>query len=195
MGYELVVMGGGREVAGVAADSNSESAGPPLFGSTLAFSVFFEREYRSVVSLAAVLSGSRLVAEDLAQEAFAAAHRRWSEVSGYDRPEAWVRRVVANLAASWVRRRWREARAIARLGQQPGPGMQALEPEDEEFWAAVRSLPKRQAQCIALFYLDDRSVPQIAEILNIAESTVRVHLHQGRLTLARRLGEDAETDQ
>ena len=63
----------------------------------------------------------------------------------------------------------------------------ALPAEDEEFWKAVRALPKRQAQVIALHYLEDRSVVEIAEILECSEATVKVHLHKGRTRLADRL--------
>jgi RNA polymerase sigma-70 factor (ECF subfamily) len=57
-----------------------------------------------------------------------------------------------------------------------------------ELWDAVRALPPRQAQVVALHYLEDRSVSQIAAILDCAEATVKVHLRRGRLELARRLG-------
>ena len=181
-------------MAAVAEDPEVERSEAVAAGDVPIFTAFFEREYRGVVGLAAVLSGSWLVAEDLAQEAFAAAHRRWVDVANYESPEAWVRRVVANLAASWVRRRWREARVMVRLGRERGPAWDALEPEHEEFWAAVRALPKRQAQCVALFYFEDRSVPQVAAILKIAQSTVRVHLHKGRVALAVRFGEDADAE-
>jgi RNA polymerase sigma factor (sigma-70 family) len=60
---------------------------------------------------------------------------------------------------------------------------------DPPFWDAVRALPPRQAQCIALHYLEDRSVADIASVLGVAEPTVRVHLHHGRSALARCLGE------
>jgi RNA polymerase sigma-70 factor, ECF subfamily len=62
-----------------------------------------------------------------------------------------------------------------------------LEPLDAAFWRTVRSLPPRQAQCVALYYLEDRSAEEIAEILHCAVSTVRVHLHRGRLILEERL--------
>jgi DNA-directed RNA polymerase specialized sigma24 family protein len=68
------------------------------------FERFFLREYRAVVGLATVLSGDSTVGEDLAQGAFAAAYGRWERRCGYDRPEAWVRRVVANRAPSVARR-------------------------------------------------------------------------------------------
>ena len=63
---------------------------------------------------------------------------------------------------------------------------------DDDFWAAVRGLPRRQAQCVALRYLEDRSVREIAGVLEIAEATVRVHLHAGRRALAERLGEELD---
>ncbi len=170
---------------------------PALTGSEekwASFDAFFEHEYRSVVGLAAVLSGNRAVAEDLAQEAFMAAHRRWDEISGFEAPEAWVRKVVANLSVSWTRRRWREARAVIRLGHRRESHLESREPADDAFWGAVRSLPKRQAQCVALFYFEDRSVADIARTLSIAESTVRVHLHDGRIALAQQLSETVEDD-
>jgi RNA polymerase sigma-70 factor (ECF subfamily) len=54
----------------------------------------------------------------------------------------------------------------------------------------VRALPKRQSQAIALHYLEDLPVAEIAEILECAESTVKVHLHKGRKRLADRLDLD-----
>lgn len=151
------------------------------------FETFYEREFRAVTGLAYALSGSRGAAEDLAQEAFLAAHRNWARVSRYDKPEAWVRRVVANMAVSRFRKAMREARALARLGR-PEPVIERLPVEAEHFWREVRALPNRQAQAIALFYLEDRSVAEIAEILDCAENTVKVHLHKGRARLAKRLG-------
>jgi RNA polymerase sigma factor (sigma-70 family) len=155
------------------------------------FESFYRREYRAVVGLAYALSGSRLAAEDIAQDAFLAAHRKWEKVGMYDRPEAWVRRVVSNLSVSAFRTKVREAGAIARLKPRDSY-LPPLPVEDAHFWRAVRSLPKRQAQAIALHYLEDRPVAEIASILDCAESTVKVHLHKGRERLARKLDEKWE---
>ena len=137
--------------------------------------------------MAYALSGSRLGAEDLAQEAFVAAHQRWDRIGGYDKPGAWVRRVMANKAVSGFRRRASERQALARLAGQQAQALPELEPEDEEFWQLVRELPKRQAQTTALFYVEDRSIAEIAEILECSPSTAKVHLHRARQTLARKL--------
>ena len=142
----------------------------------------------AVVGLAYALSGSRLGAEDLAQDAFLAAHQRWERISGYDKPGAWVRRVVSNLAVSGFRKRSAEKRALDRLAGQRAQPLPELEAEDEEFWQMVRGLPKRQAQATALFYVEDRSVAEIAEILDCSASTAKVHLFRGRQALAAKLG-------
>ena len=153
----------------------------------ITFDDFFRVEYPRVVGLAAVLCGRAAVAEELAQEAFVSVYRHWDRVAGYDDPGAWVRHVVMNLATSALRRRASEARCVVRFSRRRQPPTPDL-PVDDDFWRSVRSLPRRQAQCIALHYLEDRSAEDIAMILEIATATVRVHLHHGRATLAERLG-------
>jgi RNA polymerase sigma-70 factor (ECF subfamily) len=163
----------------------------PAIRAVADFESFYRTEYRPVVGLAYALSGSRIAAEDIAQDAFLAAHKQWDRVAFYDKPEAWVRRVVSNLSVSLFRTRVREASAIARL-KSPSEYLQELPTDDAAFWKIVRSLPKRQAQTLALHYLEDRSVAEISEILGCSESTVKVHLHKGRTSLAHKLGETWE---
>src|SRR5262245_54646946 len=108
------------------------------------FADLYRRELPAVIALAYVLSGSRAAAEDLAQDACLAAHRRWDAVGAYDNPAAWVRRVCVNRATSLVRRRVSEAKALARVaGHRALPA--ELPPDADAFWRAVRRLPRRQA--------------------------------------------------
>lgn len=155
------------------------------------FADFYRRQFRPLVTLAYALSGSRAGAEDLAQEALMAAHRHWERIGLYERPDAWVRRVLANLVVSAFRRRRSEVKALARVAAQRQEVLPPMEPEDAGFWRAVRSLPAQQAQAVTLFYLEDRPVAEIAEILDCAPSTARVHLFKGRKALAARLGLEA----
>src|SRR5260370_523512 len=78
------------------------------------FESFYLSEYRSVVTLGLALTGRVGLAEEIAQEAFLSAHRKWEQVRHYDQPGAFVRRVVANLAVSAFRRRVHEAAAMER---------------------------------------------------------------------------------
>ena len=140
-----------------------------------------------MVKLVYALSGCRVAAEDIAQEAFLRAYRDWDRVGSYEHQAAWVRRVATNLASSGLRRRLAEARALTRLAGRRQPALEPLAAEEADFGRALRALPRRQAQAVALFYVEDLSVQQIAVVLDCAEGTVKAHLARGRQSLAKRL--------
>jgi len=127
----------------------------PLVRGVEPFDTSYRRERRSIVGLAYVLSHSRLAPEDLSQDAFTAAYRRWEEVGRLDDPGAWVRGVVANRSVSRFRRRLAELRALPRLvaGQRPAR-LPELDAEATELWAEVGRLSPRQRQVVAPRYLD-----------------------------------------
>ncbi len=149
------------------------------------FEGFFAREYRGVLAVALALTGDRAQAEDLAQEGFMAAFAAWERIED---PGAWIRTAVSNKAMSWWRRQYAWRRAMTRFTAAEDSSLDAT--EAESFWAEVRRLPRRQAQAITLFYLDDLPVSEIARMLGCSESTARTHLSRGRMTLALRLGVD-----
>jgi RNA polymerase sigma factor (sigma-70 family) len=159
------------------------------------FESFYLREFRKVVALTYALSGSGLAAEDLAQEAFLAASQRWEVIGRYERPEAWVRRVAANMARRTVRRRFTEARVLARaaLGRGGQPGQVRELPDDAAgVWQAVRRLPRRQAQVVVLYYLAGETVAEVAATLGLAEGTVKAHLSRARRALSEQLAVNLE---
>lgn len=156
----------------------------------------FERLYRqelsALIALATTMTGSRDIAADLAHEALARAYRDWRTVGSLDRPGAWVRRVVINLAIDAHRRRAREAVALARL--DPHPIMAASEAVDAEFWDAVRALPERQRAAVTLYYIEDLAIAEIADILGVAGGTVKTSLFMARRSLAVTLGAEEVLD-
>lgn len=170
MGFDVV-----RRAAGAGGVGNQD------------FDGFAARERRALVAFAWSLTGDLAGAEDLAQDALEVAWRHWRRVGDYDKPGAWARRVVASRATDRGRSRARERRALGRLGGLATRDVE-LEPADARFWAAVRALPRRQAQAIALYYLEDRSVTDVAEILGISAGAVKSHLHRGRVALVQELG-------
>ncbi len=155
----------------------------------LEFEAFFVAELPRLVTLARGLCGAA-IAEDVAQEAMLAAYRRWAHVSRLERPELWVRRACANLAVSQFRRKVVELRALTRLGNRRP--LEELRDDNEEFWAAVRDLPSRQAQAAALRFIYDMPIADIGTALNCTPGTVKQHLSRARLALASRLGLDPE---
>ena len=165
-----------------------------LIGVSRRFEEFFAAEYRSLLALATALCGSRVLGEDVVQETMFAAARQWPKLASYDDPTQWARRVVIRRCSNVRRGRIRESRALMRIaGQRDATAVTLPSLERDGFWAAVRALPRRQRECIALHYLDDLDVGEIAATLGIADATVRVHLHAGRQTLAETLN-DTEQD-
>jgi len=150
------------------------------------FESFYLREYGRVVKLVYALSGSRLAAEDIAQETFLRALVDWERIQD---PAAWVRRVAVRWAWRTTRRRLLEAKALARLLIGQGPAVAELALDDARVWRAVRALPRGQAQVIALYYIVDLPVAEIANTLGLAEGTVKAQLYRGRQALAGRLGD------
>lgn len=150
------------------------------------FASWYRAQVRAVVGLAIALTGDPVAGEDLAQEAFARALREWDRIQD---PDAWVRRVVANLAASRWRRRGRRRIALQRLAARQRPS-ELPDSADPSFWAAVRSLPSPQALAVSLFYVEDRSVAEIARLLDRPEGTVTSLLHRARQRLAAILDEE-----
>jgi RNA polymerase sigma-70 factor (ECF subfamily) len=153
---------------------------------TVTFERFFRDEYPRLVPMLHALTGDRQRAEDLAQEALAKAQQDWRRVSSLDRPGAWVRRVALNASSNVRRRRGREAAALHRIGSAP-PVLDVSADADPELWRLVRQLPEQQRWAVALFYVEDRALADVAAVLGCSEGAVKTHLSRARATLARRL--------
>ncbi len=161
----------------------------PLDGQLVAddrFDEFFRVEYPKLLALGRALAPS--AAHDLAQEALIRACRNWSTIVDYDIPGAWVRRVMIRLVADHHRSRRRRERMVERFEiSSRGESTVDIDVDDERWFDAVRSLPARQASVVALHYIDQLSVSEVAEILEIAPGTVKSSLSRARVKLARTL--------
>jgi RNA polymerase sigma-70 factor (ECF subfamily) len=157
------------------------------------FDSFYRAAYGRVVALAHSMTGDRHLAEEIAQEAFIAAHRNWDKVRRLERPDLWVRRVAINRCTSTFRRKlieWRSNRAAhdATPDAVDGPA-----PDDgNAVWAAVRRLPDRQRSIVALHYVDGLTTADIGALLDLSPSTVQTHLGRARERLAELLGDPNE---
>lgn len=163
--------------------------GPAVVLGRESFEEFFDRERRAMVAVAYAASGSRLAAEDIAQDAFLAAYRQWERVGGLNNPGTWVRRVVINRSVSAVRTRVVAARAVVRVGGRTDRvELDPVPAESEHLWAEVRRLPKRQRQVVVLRYVDQLILAEIGDVLGCSKETVNTHLRRANATLALRLG-------
>jgi RNA polymerase sigma-70 factor (ECF subfamily) len=159
------------------------------------FDDFYQREYGRVFGIAYALVGDRDRADDVAQDAFMSLHRRWAEISGFDRPDLWVRRVAINGALSWRRRAATELRALTRVASRSAPGAQTTdEGGSAEVWRFVQKLPRAQAMVVVLVFVDDLTLEQVGQVLGIATPTAKTHLQRAKRKLAAWLNEEIDDD-
>lgn len=151
------------------------------------FERVFRSAYRAVLQTATLVLQDRGRAEEVTQDAFLRLYERWGGAVAFDRPEAWVRRVAIRDA---IRRAKRERVVpVMALVDIPAAGDRL---PDIDLLRAVGTLPPKQRAAVALHYLEDLPVDQVADLMNVVPATVRQHLFKARSQLATRLGEPLE---
>jgi RNA polymerase sigma-70 factor (ECF subfamily) len=156
-------------------------------GDNAAFDELVSRHMKRAFALAHRLLGHREDAEDLVQDAFVAAIQN---IDRFDTRRAfgpWMMRIVFNRAMNL-----RKSRARRQTEEIPettaGSGASPLELAERSELAALletalAKLPERRRWIVEMFEVDGFSGPEIAEILEMPEGTVRWELHQARATL------------
>jgi RNA polymerase sigma-70 factor (ECF subfamily) len=153
------------------------------------FQDFYQANYSRLVAVVTAMVGDRAEAEDIAQEAFARALARWSRLSAYDLPEAWLRRVALRIGTDSGRRVRRSVLVAARLSaqRQAPAAMPGDTIEFGEVAQALRQVPMAQRQVLVLHYIADLPVDQIARECDLPSGTVKARLAAGRRRLEREL--------
>lgn len=128
-------------------------------------------------------------AEDVTAEAFARALQRWPELRHHPAPRAWVVRTALNLRTDRHRHRQRTSTVVARLAV-PNVAPEPPGPIDPALLDALRGLPMRQREVIALRVLLGLSGAETARELGITTGSVGTHLHRGLAALRSRIQSD-----
>lgn len=159
-----------------------------------AVAVLHREHYASLVRLATLVVGDMGLAEQVTQDAFVKLHLRWGGLRHVDKAPAYLRSAVLNGARSQLRRRKVRDRHDARRTVAPTvatPEAAALGRDDHErMVAALRLLPQRQREAVALRYYLDLAEADIAAAMGVSAGSVKSHLHRGLASLARHLGEE-----
>jgi RNA polymerase sigma factor (sigma-70 family) len=159
----------------------------------------YRTEGRALVRLARLFVDDRDAAEDLVQEAFLRLARHAGDIQSVDRAPAYLRSIVLNLARDHNRRGLVSLRHHAAEGRDIDvvddhatelSDRLARDVEHLRVIEAVRRLPIRQRDCIALRYLEECSTEQIAVTLGLSINSVKTHLRRGIERLTRTLAEE-----
>ena len=126
--------------------------------------------------------------EEIVQDAFVKVWHRPPALADQDRLPAYLRSAVLNGARSHLRHRGVERRHLRSVATSAeAPEHRATTADDDRVLAALRSLPARQREVLALRYYLDLSEAEIAATLGISAGAVKTHAHRGLATLAERL--------
>ncbi|MEV6425114.1 SigE family RNA polymerase sigma factor [Streptomyces sp. NPDC051662] len=137
------------------------------------FEAFVAARGPRLLRMAWLLTGDAHLAEDLLQSTLAKVWPKWPRIAG-DRPEAYVRKALVHLHASWWRRRWRGELPYGDVPDAVGTfDAYAGVDLEQSLAAAVRALPVRQRAVVVLRYFEDLSVDDTAATLGCTPGTVK----------------------
>lgn len=164
-------------------------------GSLEALGMLYDRHRGLVFRTALAITGDAEAAADLLHDVFLRLYRFAAHIDSHRPIQPWLYRMTTNLSYTWVKRCQRWLRPLEDLtdwlssSRKDTPAYQA---EMDDTWRqvqqAISSLPLSHRGVVVLYYVDDLSLQEISEILDIPVGTVKSRLHYGRQALKQRLG-------
>ncbi|RMF48267.1 MAG: RNA polymerase sigma factor [Anaerolineae bacterium] len=156
----------------------------------------YDRHRRLVYRTAFAITGDAEAAADLLQDVFLRLHRFAHRIDPRRPVEPWLYRMTANLAYSWLKRRKRWLQPLDGVmewfqgTQRKRTLQQRVEhsAEWERLRLAMLKLPPQQRIVVVMYYINELSLQEIAEVLEIPVGTVKSRLHYGRQALRKTLG-------
>lgn len=148
------------------------------------FETFFAERARLFGTLCLV-TGNRVEAEELMQEAFVRVWERWGQVRVHPDPSGYLYRTAFNVFRDRGRRALRSVRHL--IGPAPTEDAFTRVDEREVLLDALRTLTPRQGAAVVLTELLDLNSKEAAGFLKVRPVTVRVLASQGRAAFKRDL--------
>ena len=162
------------------------------------FAILVDRHKDRAMTLAVRMVGNREEAEELVQDSFIRAFRNLEEFRGDARFGTWFYRIVYNVCLTKVMRRPGREASAETVGHEEDPGDLAAPEEetdilkrmeDAEFSSLLRRaigrLPEKQRAAVTLFYVQEMTYGEIAEVTGQPMGSVKTHLFRGREALRR----------
>jgi RNA polymerase sigma-70 factor (ECF subfamily) len=163
-------------------------------GNLEALGELYDQHRELVFHTALAITGDAEAAADLLQEVFLRLHRFASHIDSGRPLEPWLYRMTTNLSYTWVKRHNRLLRPLEDVADWltgNRKDIPAIRSEINESWRqiqqAISSLPLSHRGVVVLYYIDDLSIQEIAEILDVPVGTVKSRLYYSRQALRKSL--------
>jgi len=156
------------------------------------FEAFYRERLAQLVRACVLVTLDRAAAEDVAAEAFARLWPRWEQMQSADHAGGYVFKTAMRLCAKRGSRGRREI--VGAPPERTGGDEMGRALERDEVFAALARIPLRQRQCVVLRDWAGFGTDEVASMLAMRESTVRVHLSRGRGALRKALMVEERND-
>ena len=155
--------------------------------------MLFRQYEQSICSYLARLTGDLARAQELTQEAFIRAYRALVRGDRWDNPRAWLYRVASRLATDDYRRR-KLLEWLPLLGTEPipVPGPDLTVAERMAVQSALDALPSKYRVPLVLYVYEGQTVAEIAEVLGLSISAVKMRLSRARIKFRQAYGQEKD---
>ncbi len=167
-------------------------------GDELAFAEFVQRYQQQVFMCCRLLGLGTDESEDVASETFMAVFKGIGGYTGRAKISTWLWKIAYNKAISYLRQKIRRQKLQEKLQNQYSEEReiadwgQSQDETGEIVWNAVKKLPQEQAMAVVLHYRQEKSIKEIADIMEKRQNTVKVLLFRGREKLRELLSSKME---
>jgi len=165
-------------------------------GDEQAFARFVVDYQKTVFLCCRTLGLNETEAEDVGSETFLTAYQKLSKFRGDSSLSTWLWKIAYYKGMNYLRNNKKHSYANMEMDEQLSDQKMAhvaSRLEDAEkysaIWNAVNALPRQWAMAIILFYREDKSVEEIAKIMQKRYNTVKTYLFRGRKKLKGVLGD------
>lgn len=161
-------------------------------GDTSAFGYFVDQYQDLAVTIAFRLCRNRQDAEDIVQNAFVKAFHNLHTFRATSKFSTWFYRIVYNTAITEVRSRKMtydvDNMQLTETSDTfvDWDAIQSIERQEREAMleSAMQKMPPDESLLLSLYYLEENSVKEIADIVGLTDSNIKVKLHRARKRLA-----------
>ncbi|UKD52985.1 SigE family RNA polymerase sigma factor [Amycolatopsis sp. FU40] len=160
------------------------------------FAEYFAARRDAVRRTAYLMCGDWHKADDLAQTAFVALHRRWKKIRDRAATDAYVRKTLVRAVIDESRRPWRRERQSEVLPEpvDDSPGLAERVATREDLLAALKEVPPKQRAVLVLRFFDGLDVGAAATALGCSEGNVKSQTARGLANLRQVLEREVETN-
>jgi len=150
--------------------------------------ILIEKYSAAVYRMAYSMVKNTQDAEDIHQEVFLKYLAKRPEFESEEHAKAWFLRVTINLAKNLWKTAWRQR--VVSLGEVDREEETETQQEEDQLIEIVKRLPQKYRTVVHLFYYEEYSLEEIADLLKAKPSTVRTRLTRARQKLKEMLKED-----